>query len=74
MILGMPSALALRSRRYHERRDAGRRVYGVEVDQVEVVQMLVDAGLLHPTDEDDKAAISLALSRLVDLLVRSQAE
>ena len=54
-----------RMRRLRARRAQGRVCLPVEIDDVAVPEMLVDAGFLPASLVDDRAAVAKALSRFI---------
>jgi hypothetical protein len=60
----------LKQKRYRDRRARGRIVLAVEVVDVELVEALVEAGLLARAQEDDRRAVKAALEQYIDLSIR----
>lgn len=67
-----PSSAALRMRSFRERRDAGYRVFSIEVHQ-SFIDQLVDWGLLSGEEREDKEAVSNALGELLASTAREDA-
>jgi hypothetical protein len=57
-----------RSRRFRERRQAGKAVLSVEVDEVTLLGVLAAANLLDPQRDHSRADISRAVEQLLELL------
>jgi hypothetical protein len=57
-----------RSRRFRERRHAGKAVLSVEVDEVILLGILAEAGLLNPLQDHTRDAVGRALGQLLELL------
>ena len=64
---------AERQARYRQRQRAGRVVLRIDVDLVDTTEMLAEAGYLDPSEEEDHAAVALALSRLIASLAERYA-
>jgi hypothetical protein len=62
------SSAADRQRAYRARRNDGRIMLLVEINETDLAQSLILHGLLSETDEDDRCALASAVSRLLDLL------
>ena len=58
---------AIRFRRHYQRRRSGRCVLAIEVDPVALADALVADLLLDPNNADNKAAITKALERMIEL-------
>ncbi|MGR9231168.1 hypothetical protein ACU8MG_06220 [Rhizobium leguminosarum] len=65
---------AERQRRYRRRRQAGRRVIMLEVDEVEVAAVLEKLHLLNPLRADDDEAVRHALHDLLEVLCRAMTD
>ncbi|MBY5443760.1 hypothetical protein HFO93_09745 [Rhizobium leguminosarum] len=63
-----------RQRRYRRRRQAGRRVIMVEVDEVELAAVLEKLRFLNPLSADDDEAVQRALQNLLGILCRAMAD
>jgi hypothetical protein len=61
--------------RLHRRREAAGRMVlqHIEIDTVAVTEMLIGAAALDPSKADDRRAIELAVERLLETLVRIDA-
>ena len=59
------SPAARRTARSRERKRAGRRVIGVEVNFAEVSEQLIEAGLLDWSDAETDAAVKAALEKAI---------
>ncbi len=57
---------AKRQARYRERVKDGRRVLRVDVDEVKLAALLIEAGYLHRSDEDNLQRLQAALSLALD--------
>lgn len=57
-----------RVRAYRRRRDAGRVVLPVEVNEVDTVEALIEAGRLLPHEAEDRGAVAVAISKLIEEL------
>jgi hypothetical protein len=57
-----------RSRRFRERRQAGKAVLSVVVDEVTLLGVLAAANLLDPQRDHSRADISRAVEQLLELL------
>jgi hypothetical protein len=55
---------------WRRRRRAGKRVYLVECDDVELPAALIEAGFLHPQLEDDARAVGAAASRMLAIVLQ----
>ncbi|MBB4524638.1 UNVERIFIED_ORG: hypothetical protein M2435_004634 [Rhizobium sophorae] len=62
---------AARQRRYRTRRRTGRRVIPIEVDEVELAAALERLHFLSPLDADDDEALQGGLSRMIQVLCRT---
>lgn len=60
---------AERARRHRRRQRAGRIVLSLEVDEVDHVEMLIEAGFLCRSGAEDRDEIAAATARLVERLV-----
>ena len=58
-----------RERRRRGRRKAGRRVYAIEADEVQIEAVLSDAGYLPSHGSDDPEIVRRALERAVGDMV-----
>ncbi|MBB2670688.1 UNVERIFIED_ORG: hypothetical protein GGE44_000229 [Rhizobium esperanzae] len=70
---GRTMSAATRQRRYRARRKAGRRVFQIEVDEVELAIMLEALNFLDPLDADDDEAVERGLNDMVQVLCRGLA-
>jgi hypothetical protein len=61
------SAAALRVRRYRERQRRGVVCVNLEVLEVPLAERLVEAGMLHRDDADDRDRLRKALEQVVRL-------
>jgi hypothetical protein len=61
---------AARLRRHRERQKAGRLCVTVEIDEVALAVALIDAKLLPPELENDRAAIKRALEQAIDTWIK----
>jgi hypothetical protein len=68
-----PSPAAERNRRWRQRARNGRVVLPIEIDQFEVADALVDAGLLEQWSADDRVAIAAAVERLLQIVISRDA-
>lgn len=55
-----------KQRRRRARARAGRIWLGIEVNEIDLVEVLIQIGLLHPWHAEDRAAITQATERLVE--------
>src|SRR5262245_66378455 len=62
------STAALRVRRHRARRAAGRLSLSIEVDEVALIKVLVQADLLDRLQDHDRAALGHAIEHLIELL------
>ncbi|MGE4254818.1 MAG: hypothetical protein AB7E84_06345 [Xanthobacteraceae bacterium] len=62
----MPTANAIRLKRRRARCKAGRVVLPVEADEIDLIEMLIDAGLLAPQDAEDRQTVAHAAARFLD--------
>ncbi|MBB2674520.1 UNVERIFIED_ORG: hypothetical protein GGE44_004098 [Rhizobium esperanzae] len=62
-----------RQRRYRRRRQAGRRVIMLEVDEVELAVMLEQLRFLDPQEADDGQAVERGLNKMIQVLCRGLA-
>jgi hypothetical protein len=60
------SGAAARMREFRARRAAGRMVLKVEVDDVAVPRLMVDAGFLAEHDVDDRKKVQAAVAAYLD--------
>jgi hypothetical protein len=65
----MPSSAAERMRRSYQRAKRGLACLTIEVDLVELSQALIDEGVLASEDEDDRAAIAVAVQEVLQGLI-----
>src|SRR5262245_48565476 len=54
---------------YRQRSKLGRAVFRVELDLVAVEEMLLQGEFLAPAQRDDRRAVELALTRLIEKLI-----
>jgi hypothetical protein len=62
----------LASRKFRERLRAGLTPFRIDVRKDEVIQLLITAGLLDYTKQNDRAAISEALSKIFNILTQEE--
>ena len=55
--------VAVRMRRRRQRRRQGLVVFSFEGDEIEIPEILIEAGILDPADSENREAISHALTR-----------
>ncbi|MBX4989381.1 hypothetical protein [Rhizobium lentis] len=65
---------AERQRRYRDRKKAGRRVFQIEVDEVELTATLERLRILSPLDADDDETLRRGLNRIIQVLCRPDAD
>jgi hypothetical protein len=70
----MSGSAAYRKRVQRAREMAGRRIVPVTIDEVDVITFLIDTRLLEPCAADDRAAISSALSRFIQITIEANDE
>lgn len=63
-----------RQRRYRDRRKAGRRVFMLEVDEVELAAVLESLNFLNPLNGDDYEAVQRALHDMLRVLCCAQVD
>jgi hypothetical protein len=68
LLLPDHSSNALRIRRHIERRKQGRKVYALELDEVNIEEMLIHEGLLEPGKDHDHKTVTAALTVFVSSL------
>ncbi|TBZ86153.1 hypothetical protein E0H56_27780 [Rhizobium leguminosarum bv. viciae] len=61
---------AERQRRYRDRKKAGRRVFQIEVDEVELTATLERLKILSPLDADDDETLRRGLNWIIEVLCR----
>ena len=61
------SPAAVRLRRHRERVRLGKIMLLIEADEIGLIEQLMAAGFLSPAHMDDRAAVTAALQRVVDL-------
>lgn len=61
----MPSAGAVRCRRFRQRRRRGLAILPVEVDLFQVVDALIEAGAVAEDDSEDRVKVAAAVARIV---------
>jgi len=66
----MSSSAAQRMRASRARRDAGRAVFRLELDEVDVAEMLVAGGLLSCSDTEHREKVTAALEQQIALLIK----
>jgi hypothetical protein len=65
----MTTATALRVQKHYRRRQQGRCVLSVEVDEAALVEELIVSQFLLPSDADSRTAVAKALERAVALMI-----
>ena len=55
---------------WRRRKRAGKRMYPIECDDVDLPQALIEAGFLHPDHEDDARAVGAAASRMLAIVLQ----
>jgi hypothetical protein len=63
MELQQASNVAMRMRRRRQRKRSGLVVFSFEGDEIEIPEILVEAGFLSPADSENRDAVSQALAR-----------
>lgn len=63
---------AERQREYRRRQNQGKRVLHVAADVVELAEVLIKAGYLHRSDEDDIDRLTAALERALESMEISE--
>jgi len=63
----MKTAVAERVRQHRARQRAGQVLITVRADETSLVDKLIEAQLLEPTMADDRAAITSATTRLIEI-------
>jgi hypothetical protein len=63
----MQTANAIRVQRHYQRRKAGRVVLPIEVDEDLLAERLIEAGLLHWHEAEDREAITRATERIIKI-------
>ena len=66
------SANAIRVSRAYQRRRSGLAVFSFEGDDIEVPEILIEAGFLDPADSENREAISKALTRWFDVIKKEK--
>jgi hypothetical protein len=64
-----PSPTARRLRRFQARRRSGQKCYRLTLDEIDVVEMLLSAGVLAPRDRDDHIKVERALERFISICI-----
>jgi hypothetical protein len=67
------AAATVRSRRFRQRRRAGKVPVTIEVDEAGIEALLAHHGLMPSYGSDDRDAIGRALERLVEILIAADA-
>jgi hypothetical protein len=61
----MPSAAAVRSRRFRQRRGRGFAILQVEVDHFAFVEAAIEGGLISENDSEDRATLAAVAARVL---------